>query len=128
VSERSVLDASALICLLQREPGWERVEAALPLSCIGAVNLAEVIGRFVERGMPAHDIDAMLGHVQLRAIEFDAEQARAAGLLRLTTRSAGLSLGDRACLALAAKLGVKAVTADRAWKDLNVGVQIEFIR
>ena len=85
-----------------------------------------------------HEIDdrtarTRLGHNQfaklgLTVVPFDEEQAYKAGLLRQTTRSQGLSLGDRACLALAHSLGLPAITADRAWSNLNVGVEVILVR
>jgi PIN domain nuclease of toxin-antitoxin system len=128
VSERFILDSSAVLCLLNREPGWELVEDALPRSSMSAVNLGEVVAKLVDYGMDPTSIDAALHPLQLRAVEFDAEQALASGLLRQKTRHAGLSLGDRACLALAAKLGAAALTADRAWQGVDAGVEIQLIR
>ncbi|HEV7159397.1 MAG TPA: type II toxin-antitoxin system VapC family toxin [Caulobacteraceae bacterium] len=128
MSDILVLDASALLCLIHREQGWETVRTALPGSRIGAVNLGEVVARLSERGMTPEAIDSALGLLDLRVVAFDAEQARASGLLRQATRSAGLSLGDRACLVLAARLGATALTADRAWRGVEVGVKIQLIR
>jgi PIN domain nuclease of toxin-antitoxin system len=128
VSEQYVFDASAILCLLHREPGWEVVARTLPLSCISAVNLAEVVAKLNEGGMEPEIIDQALAPLQLRAIAFDADQAHASGRLRRKTRAAGLSLGDRACLALAARIGATALTADRAWPEVEVGVRIELIR
>jgi PIN domain nuclease of toxin-antitoxin system len=128
MSDAFVLDASAILCLIHREPGWEAVSAGLPRSRIGAVNLGEVVARLNDHGMTADAIDRALRLLDLRVVDFDAEQARASGLLRQKTRAAGLSLGDRACLALAAKLGATALTADRAWRAVDLGVKIELIR
>jgi PIN domain nuclease of toxin-antitoxin system len=128
VSDLVVLDASALLCLIHREAGWEAVSASLPRSRIGAVNLGEVVARLSEHGVTPSAIDEALRLLDLRVVDFDAEQARASGLLRQATRAAGLSLGDRACLALAAKFDATALTADRAWRGLEVGVKIELIR
>jgi PIN domain nuclease of toxin-antitoxin system len=128
VSDLFVLDASALLCLVHREAGWETVAARLPQSRIGAVNLGEVVAKLNERGLPPEAIDAALDALDLRVIDFDAELARASGLLREKTRHAGLSLGDRACLALAGKLRAVALTTDGAWRGLEVGVDIEAVR
>jgi len=128
VSDIFVLDASALLCLINRERGWESVVEALPRSRIGAVNLGEVVARMCDRGMTPDAIDTALSLLDLHVIEFDAELARASGLLRQKTRAAGLLLGDRACLALAARLGAIALTADRAWLDVDAGANIEMIR
>ena len=123
-----VLDASALLCLLFEEPGAERVEAALGSACIGAVNLAEVVGKLVDRGVAPGEAVADLRGIDLEVIDFDRAQAEAAGTLRAATRAAGLSLGDRACLALAETLGATALTTDRPWAGLDCGVAVEVVR
>jgi ribonuclease VapC len=124
-----VLDASALICLLQGEHGADRVEAILDDAVISAVNLSEVIAKIVERGGTAEFAAAMLDPLRLDIVAFDEAQAIEAGRLRAVTRSSGLSFGDRACLALATVRGYTAVTADRAWAGLSwVSPQIELLR
>ena len=127
-SAAHVLDASALLCLLFEEPGHERVETALGSACIAAANLAEVVGKLVDRGVPADEAIADLRSVDLEVIDMDRAQAEAAGALRAATRAAGLSLGDRACLALAQSLGAAALTTDRAWAGLDGGVAVEVVR
>ena len=119
MSDRHVLDASAVLCLIRAEPGAEAVKAALPGSVISAVNLAEVVAKMTDLGMEGALIAAVLDPLQLNAIAFDGQQARACGLLRPATRARGLSLGDRACLALAAQLDATALTTDRAWTELK---------
>ena len=123
-----VLDASALLAVLQGEPGAERVIEMLPDAIISAVNLAEVASKLQERGMPDDRVKANIEALELTVAPFDGRLAIEAGLLRASTRSAGLSLGDRACLALARSLGATAVTTDRAWEALDIGVRIEFVR
>ena len=123
-----VLDASALLCLIRDESGAPEVAALLPDSSISAVNLSEAIAKLSEIGMDEATIGAILAPLQLRVIAFDEQTALAAGLLRSRTRSAGLSFGDRACLALAAELGAGAVTTDRAWSRIDVGVSIVPVR
>jgi PIN domain nuclease of toxin-antitoxin system len=97
-------------------------------ACIGAVNLSEVIARLFDAGFDANWIEAALSPFDLDVVPFDHEQSLLAGGLRPLTRHRGLSLGDRACLALAKHLGRPAITADRAWADLDCGVPIEVIR
>lgn len=123
-----VLDASALLCLLFREPGAERVEALMPGARVSAANLAEVIAKLVDRGIDEPAIVADLAELDLEIVPLDRAQAEASGLLRAVTRAAGLSLGDRCCLALARQLGATAVTTDRAWAGLQAGVAIEVAR
>ena len=123
-----VLDASALLTVLQGEPGAERVIEVLPDAIISAVNLAEVASKLQERGMPDDRVKANIEALELTVAPFDGRLAIEAGLLRALTRSAGLSLGDRACLALARSLNATAVTTDRAWEALDIGVRVEFVR
>ena len=100
----------------------------LPKSVISTVNLAEVVTRLSMIGMPEGEVREALTMLGLETIPFDEEQAFRAGLLSATTRTLGLSLGDRACLALALTSHAAALTADRAWKDLDIGVEIKLIR
>lgn len=128
MSDAYVLDASALLAALGGEPGAERVRALLPSARIGSVNLSEVVAKLHERGVPDAVIDEILVDLDLTVVPFDAATARRAGLLRGATRAAGLSLGDRACLALAAERDAVAVTTDRAWGELDLGIAVELLR
>jgi PIN domain nuclease of toxin-antitoxin system len=128
VSEAYVLDASAVLCLLQEEKGAERVARALPTAVIGAVNYSEVVGKLVESGMDESTADRSIDILQLMVIPFDRIQARLAGMLRATTRKFGLSLGDRACLALAATEGATALTCERAWTKFEAHCKVEVLR
>jgi len=123
-----VLDASALLATMLGEPGASEVEERLVDACISAVNLSEVIAKLAERGVPPDVIVESLAELDLDVREFDFAQASRAGLLRLPTRGFGLSLGDRACLALAAELDRPAITTDKAWTKLDIGITIEFVR
>jgi PIN domain nuclease of toxin-antitoxin system len=87
-----------------------------------------VVTKLTDVGMPEDEIATALEVLGLEIVDFDSEAAFRAGRLRSKTRSAGLSLGDRACLAVADALGLPALTADRQWKDLNVGIEIHCIR
>ncbi|HEV2097954.1 MAG TPA: type II toxin-antitoxin system VapC family toxin [Stellaceae bacterium] len=126
----AVLDASALLALLLGEPGADRVREVLAGSALSTINLAEVVGHFSRNGAAENDIRLVLEPLPIDLIGLDEEAAYAAGLLLPVTRAAGLSLGDRVCLALARRLGVPAVTADRAWRGIAaaVGVEVELIR
>jgi PIN domain nuclease of toxin-antitoxin system len=130
VSEAFVLDASALLCLLRAETGAEAVAEVLPQSVIGAVNLSEVYAKLAEAGGAEAQITQALGVLRLAIEPFDDEQARMAGILRLPTRPLGLSLGDRACLALAKQRRSVAVTTDRAWSRLpaDLGLSVRIVR
>jgi ribonuclease VapC len=123
-----VLDASALMAVLREEPGAAAVEAVLDHAAISAVNLSEVQAKLVERGTAAAVAWSSLIDLDLDVVDFDVPQAKVAGDLRWLTRVQGLSLGDRACLALAQALGLPAMTADRTWAGLEVGIEIRTIR
>lgn len=123
-----VLDASALLAMLHSEPGGEMVAAVLENSIVSAVNWAEVVQKAVAHGI---DIDGMSEEMQalgLNVQPFSPEDAEVAGKLWTTTRSRGLSLGDRACLALAAKFEIPALTTDRAWSELDLDVEVQLAR
>ncbi len=124
-----VLDASALLALLHNEPGADRVEAALAGATICAVNVAEVVQR-LRRDFNSDAVLASIERIDIMTIAADKELAIAAGLKRATTSGANLSLGDRFCLALAARLQAPVLTADRVWADVAdaVGVEIRLIR
>jgi PIN domain nuclease of toxin-antitoxin system len=122
------LDASALLAFLFREDGHEQVGELLGTARMSAVNLSEVIGRFVRDG---HDAPVVLRRLTATGIEilpFAAADAALAASLVPATRPLGLSLGDRACLALALAKHIPAVTADRTWARLKIGVEIRVIR
>ena len=123
-----VLDASALMALLNVEPGATVVEELATAAAISSVNWCEAFGKLRTAGVDAVSLTANMDETGITILSFDETEARRAGELAPVTRSFGLSLADRACLALAARLGVPAVTADRAWADLDVGVEIVCIR
>jgi ribonuclease VapC len=130
MSDAVVLDASAVLALMNAEAGQEEVAGVLPDALLGAVNLAEVVSKLAERGMPAEEAYADAMALGMRAAPLDATLARVAGSLRPLTRAAGLSLGDRCCLALAQQRGAVAMTADHAWLSIAdaVGVRVRAIR
>jgi len=125
-----VLDASALLALVRGEPGADRVGAELASAAMSTVNVAEVVGHYARRGASAADIAAMLDPLPFERVDFDGDLALACGLMLPLTSPVGLSLGDRACLALAKRLGWTAMTADRAWARVasDVGVALELLR
>ena len=122
-----VLDASALLALINKEPGFEQIEKLLPESCISSVNFSEVASVMVRLGVPVKDLKSVLQGL-LDIIDFSEEQAFTAAEFLIQTKSKGLSLGDRACLALGHHLKLPVFTADRVWKGLEIGVKIHVIR
>src|SRR6185437_1027162 len=123
-----VLDASALIACIEAEPGGDVVAARLAKAFISSVNYSEVIARMIVGGLPAGHAVRIVELLDLDIVDFDAQQGREAAALILKTKQSGLSLGDRACLALGIKLGCPVLTADRAWAAVSVGVKVELIR
>ena len=123
-----VLDASALLAYLQDEPGGEQVRAVLPRAVLSTVSWTEVIGKAREDGVDTRGLREDLESLGLAFEPFSAVQAEIAGRLEERTRRYGLSLGDRACLALGSDRGEPVCTADRAWTQLHLGVEIETIR
>ena len=127
-----VMDASALLALMQGERGGDVVnDLIVEHECVASsVNIVEVGTRLVDKGLaPAH-LARTLKELDVQTIDFDLEQALLAATLRVTTRQAGLSLGDRACLALAQLMNGTAVTSDSAWQDVAdaAGVKVLMIR
>ncbi|MDR7555346.1 MAG: type II toxin-antitoxin system VapC family toxin [Armatimonadota bacterium] len=123
-----VVDASALLALLQGEAGVERWDAVIGNAVISAVNLSEVVAKLADAGMPETEIRATLEPLGLHVVDFDAAQAYQAGLLRPATKRSGLSLGDSACLALARSRRLPVLTADQAWKALRLGLEVRVMR
>ena len=125
-----VLDASALLAMLQGERGAAKVAAVIAGARMSVVNYAEVVSHFIRLGMPALDVEAMLNPLPVDLVPADKALAQLAGRLRATTADAGLSLGDRFCLALALRDGLPAWTADKAWRVIAdaAGVKVTLIR
>lgn len=125
-----VLDASALIAMLKGEKGAAKVAGAIAGARVSSVNYAEVVSHFIHAGMPEREVDAMLQPLPMEVISADAALATLAGRLRGITAEAGLSLGDRFCLALAQRDELAAWTSDQNWKKVAdvAGVKVVAIR
>ncbi len=125
-----VLDASAVLALLFEEPGAEVVRAQLRTGVIGAANLAKVLAKLSDHGLPAAEAVRAVTILGLEVAPMTEAQAGRSAELRSIARTVGLSLGDRACLALAAELGALVLTADRSWDAVAgaAGVSIQVIR
>jgi ribonuclease VapC len=126
---RIVLDASVLLAVLNREPGADKLTPQLlNVATSSTVNLAEVQSKLVNRGLsPQEAWEATLSPIR-EPTAFSAEHAMTAGNLIVETRALGLSLGDRACLALGLALSAPVYTADKLWKSLKLGLRIHVIR
>ena len=126
---RVVLDASALMAVINREAGADKLTPQiLSNAAASTVNLAEVHGNLLQRGFTPEDAWTAANATIQEVVAFTAGQARTAGDLVPQTRALGLSLGDRASLALGISLHATVYTADRSWKNLNIGVRILVIR
>lgn len=124
-----VLDTSALLAFLLRETGHEQVAPALPHACISTLNLAETVGRFVRDGHDAQTITTQLRRVGIEFVPFTEEHATLTASLLPITKRFGLSICDRACLALAKSRDLPVLTADRVWLDVqSLGIEIQVIR
>lgn len=113
-----VLDTSAVLAILLAEPGADKVHSELPGTLLSTVNFAEVVTKLCEGGMPKDLARTATETIGVEVVDFGMELACIAGDLRNSTRSVGLSLGDRACLALAQHRNLPAMTADTAWGKL----------
>ena len=122
-----VLDASALLALLNDEPGGQEVEHLLAEAAISSVNWSEVVQKSLARGVGMEGLREDMEALGLLIVPFGFEDAERAAALWSKTTQAGLSLGDRACLALASRLSLPVLTADRAWsslQDLDISVRV----
>ena len=127
----TVLDASAVLALIFEEPGQQRVlDAILDGAEMTTANFAEVATRYMLRGASAADLSELRNGLAVMLVPIDEDLAVRAALMAPTTRTVGLSLGDRLCLALAQRTGQVVLTADRAWEGVAaaVGVVAEVIR
>ena len=125
----TLLDASALLAMINEETGAEKVERVLEDAAISTVNVAEVASKLNDFGWPADEIAPLFDHLQLQIQSFELDAALASGQLRSATKQLGLSLGDRACLATALLTKYRILTADKSWPKLKIrGVSIKCIR
>jgi PIN domain nuclease of toxin-antitoxin system len=128
LADLAVLDSSAVLAVFLSERGSPIVTPILRGALISTVNVAEVHARLIALGAQADHAWNRLQSVQCEVCFFTAEQARTAAELKAITRAFGLSLGDRACLALAIDRKATVYTTDKIWKNLNLGIKIEVIR
>jgi PIN domain nuclease of toxin-antitoxin system len=123
-----VLDASALLAFLHDEPGSDRVRLALDSAVVSAVNWSEVVQKSLRRRVDVDGMAEELSEVGVVVEPFTTAQAEVAARLWEKTRGLGLSLADRACLALAIERGAAVLTADRTWAELDLGIEIRLVR
>ena len=123
-----LLDTSALLALILKEPGADRVLPELDRAAISAVNLTEVIEVGVRRGHAIGRAARWAEELSLPVVRFDAAMAVEAARLLAVAREKDVSLGDCACLATARVLRLPVLTADRVWATLDLGVKVRLIR
>ena len=123
-----VIDASALLVLLLKEPGHENVAAKLTRSMMSAVNLSEVLARLVRHGVLPEEAHPRIAELGITIADYDQKQAVIAANIRETARASGLGLADCCCLALALSEQVPVLTADRVWKSLGLAIPVELVR
>lgn len=123
-----VLDASAILAVLQLEAGADVVADHLANAHVSAVNVSEVVAKLIEKGQTLADARKVIDMLAFTIEDFDIALGFAAGALRRPTKPYGLSLGDRACLATAAKLAVPVLTTDRLWAKIDIGVDVKVVR
>jgi ribonuclease VapC len=123
-----VADASAILAALKNEPFTAVAPERVVGASISAVNLSEVLAKLAADGLTEAQADTAVTPLDLRVFPFDRAQAVVAARLWSQTRGAGLSLGDRTCLALGLTLGRPVLTADRAWANLDIGAEVILIR
>jgi PIN domain nuclease of toxin-antitoxin system len=120
-----VLDTSVIMAWINEEPGHEEAERYLSDAACSANTIVEVASLLAEKGADASTILENFIDFDFEVHPVGFEEAVEIGQLRLATRAAGLSLGDRSCLALAARLGLPAITADRAWAGVAPALDVE---
>jgi ribonuclease VapC len=123
-----IFDASAVIALLNQERGHEIVAQYLEKAVMSTVNLSEVLAVFIDTDTPKEVLQSSLQELIKEIIPFDEQQALVTASLRKITKAHGLSLGDRACLALASQLKLPVLTADKAWSKISLPLKIILIR
>jgi PIN domain nuclease of toxin-antitoxin system len=124
----AVLDASVVLAHIAGEKGSDAVVQVAGSALLSTVNLAEVFSKLSERGLSADQADTIVYRYGFEIAPFDEGLARQTGALRQVTRKWGLSLGDRACLALAQRENLPVLTADRDWAKLSLGIEVKVIR
>jgi PIN domain nuclease of toxin-antitoxin system len=125
---KTVLDSSAVLASLLDEPGGGAALAVARTGAISGINFAEVVSKLVAVGGSEDQALATAYGFGVEITPVDEQQAETAGLLHARVRRQGISIGDAFCLALAKRLAVPVITADRRWKMLDIGVEVVLIR
>ncbi|HUF46143.1 MAG TPA: type II toxin-antitoxin system VapC family toxin [Aestuariivirgaceae bacterium] len=124
----AVLDASAILALVRQESGADVVGQIIARSIVSTVNASEAVAKLVQKGVEPETAEEIIFGLPFQTVDFDREMAAAAGRMWLRGSKAGLSFGDRACLALAEGSGLPAITTDQQWRRFMTAVEIRYIR
>ena len=130
MTERVVLDASAIVAVVLKEPGMDKVVPALSFACTSAINRTEAL-YIVAKRLNLSSLDEARERVdplEIEVISFDQEQSSLAADIHIHSRKLGLSVGDCSCLALAKTKNIPVLTSDRVWTKLDIGVHVRMIR
>lgn len=125
---KQVIDASVVLAYLRDEPGGDVLVRDDGPFCLSSVNLAEIMTKVIDLGLSSDDITRVLKKLPIENFDYVREDAVCTAKFRTASRRLGLSLGDRACLALAARLAVPVLTADTVWAELDLDIEIRLIR
>ena len=124
----AVLDSSAIMAVLRRETGFERVASVLARSLVSVVNEAEVVTVLIRQGDPAEKALQIVRQLPYQAIDLDRHLAQRSGALWQAFKPKGLSLGDRCCLALAERERLPVLTSDQRWAELPIDVEVQLFK
>ena len=128
MTDKIVFDASAILALVHMEPGHEIAAENLDNAIVSSVNFCEAVILLSRKGKSAEEVAKFLKETFLHIEDFDTEQSIVASSLDEFTKNHGLSLGDKACLALAKTRNLPVLTADKIWKELKLGIKVKLIR
>lgn len=128
-AQQALLDTSAVIAILKKEPGYKILEDIIANSSISSVNLSEFISVLARASIPTNEIDKIIIDIIPEIIPFSEDIAIESGKLTNYTKKYGLSLGDRACIATGIYHNMIIYTADKIWSELEIkNANIKLIR
>jgi len=127
-SKKVLLDTSAIIALLKKEPGYETLEEVIANSSISIINLSELVSVLTRSGIAENEIDEIIKDIIPEVTPFNEDIAINTGKLIKQTKDFGLSFGDRACIATGIYYNMPVYTTDKVWKDLRTLAKVIVVR